>query len=113
MARGPAGTVGALIDGALVPVMPETMAGVACLVIAWVGGGKGDLRMSSSPPGLDSLEDALFIGYQERRGGRMLEEEEARVERAVTKEEKESGELRRESSNMYLSISSKNSSMPS
>ena len=43
----------------------------------------------------------------------MLEEEEVRVERAVTKEEEESGELRRESSNMYLSISSKNSSIPS
>ena len=40
-------------------------------------------------------------------------EEEVRVERAVTKEEEESEELRRESSNMYLSISSKNSSMPS
>ena len=43
----------------------------------------------------------------------MLEEEEVRVERAVTKEEEESGELWRESSNMYLSMSSKNSSMPS
>ena len=40
-------------------------------------------------------------------------EEEVRVDRAVTKEEEESGELRCESSNMYLSISSKNSSMPS
>ena len=40
-------------------------------------------------------------------------EEEVRVDRAVAKEEEESGELRRESSNMYLSISSKNSSMPS
>ena len=40
-------------------------------------------------------------------------EEEVRVERAVTKDEEESGELRRESSNMYLSISSKNSSIPS
>ena len=40
-------------------------------------------------------------------------EEEARVDRAVTKEEEESGELRRESSNMYLSMSSKNSSMSS
>ena len=40
-------------------------------------------------------------------------EEEVRVDRAVTKEEDESGELRRESSNMYLSMSSKNSSIPS
>ena len=40
-------------------------------------------------------------------------EEDARVDRAVTKEAEESGELRRESSNMYLSISSKNSSIPS
>ena len=42
----------------------------------------------------------------------MLEDEVVRVDRAVTKEE-ESGEFRRESSNMYLSISSKNSSIPS
>ena len=42
-----------------------------------------------------------------------LKEEVVWVERAVTKEEEESGELRRESSIMYLSISSKNSSMPS
>ena len=40
-------------------------------------------------------------------------EEEVRVDKAVTKEEEESGELRRESSNMYLSMSSKNSSIPS
>ena len=43
----------------------------------------------------------------------MLEDEVVRVDRAVTKEEDESGEFRRESSNMYQSISSKNSSMPS
>ena len=41
----------------------------------------------------------------------MLEDEVVRVDRAVTKEEDESGEFRRESSNMYRSISSKNSSM--
>ena len=40
-------------------------------------------------------------------------EDEVRVDNAVTKEEEESGELRCESSNMYLSISSKNSSIPS
>ena len=40
-------------------------------------------------------------------------EDEVRVDKAVTKEEEESGELRRESSNMYLSISSRNSSIPS
>ena len=40
-------------------------------------------------------------------------EEEVQVDRAVMKEEEESGELPRESSNMYLSISSRNSSMPS
>ena len=39
-------------------------------------------------------------------------EDDVRVDRAVTKEEEESGEFRRESSNMYLSISSKNSSIP-
>ena len=43
----------------------------------------------------------------------MLEDEVAWVDRAVMKEEEESGEFRRESSNMYRSISSKNSSMPS
>ena len=40
-------------------------------------------------------------------------EEEVRWDKAVTKEEEESGELRRKSSNMYLSISSKNLSIPS
>ena len=39
-------------------------------------------------------------------------EEEVRVDKAVTKEEEESGEFRCESSNMYLSMSSKNSSIP-
>ena len=43
----------------------------------------------------------------------MLEEEGFRVDKAVTKEEEELGEFRRESSNMYLSMSFKNSSMPS
>ena len=43
----------------------------------------------------------------------MLEDEVVQVDRAVTKEEEESGEFRRESSNMYLSMSSKNSSIPS
>ena len=42
----------------------------------------------------------------------MLEDEVVRVDRAVTKEEDKSEEFRRESSNMYRSISSKNSSMP-
>ena len=42
-----------------------------------------------------------------------MEDEVARVDRAVTKEEDESGEFRRESSNIYRSMSSKNSSMPS
>ena len=42
----------------------------------------------------------------------MILEDEVQVDRAVTKEEEESGELWRESSNMYLSISSKNSSIP-
>ena len=40
-------------------------------------------------------------------------EEEVRVDKAVMKEEEESGELQCKSSNMYLSISSKNSSIPS
>ena len=41
----------------------------------------------------------------------MLEEEVVRVDKAVTKEEEELGEFRRESSNMYLSMSSRNSSI--
>ena len=43
----------------------------------------------------------------------MLEDEVVWVDKAVMKEEEESGEFQRESSNMYLSISSKNSSIPS
>ena len=40
-------------------------------------------------------------------------EEVVWVDRAVTKEEEASGEFRRESSSIYLSTSSKNSSIPS
>ena len=43
MARGPAGTVGALIDRTLVPVVSEAVARVASLVVARVSGGEGDL----------------------------------------------------------------------
>ena len=43
----------------------------------------------------------------------MLEDDVVRVDKAVMKEEEESGEFRCESSNMYLSMSSRNSSMPS
>ena len=43
----------------------------------------------------------------------IFEEEVVWVERAVTKEEEELGEFWRESSNMYLSMSSKNSNIPS
>ena len=43
----------------------------------------------------------------------MFEDEVVWVERAVTKEEEEPGEFQRESSNMYLSMSSKNSNIPS
>ena len=70
MARGPAGTVGALVNGALISVVAKTMAGVACLMITWMGGRKGNLRVSAGPPGLYSLEDAFFIGHQGRRRGR-------------------------------------------
>ena len=68
VARGPARTVGALINWAFVPVMSEAMARVACLVIARMSGREGDLRVSSSPPGLYALEDAFFIRHQ--GGGR-------------------------------------------
>ena len=70
MAWGPASAVGALIDGTLITVMAKTMARVACLVVAGVGGRKGNLGMSSSPPGLDSLEDSFLVGYQGGGGGR-------------------------------------------
>ena len=42
-----------------------------------------------------------------------FEDEVVWVERAVTKEEEEPVEFRHESSNMYLSMSSKNSNIPS
>ena len=65
-------------------------------------GGQGDLVemfSSSDTKGEDEAE--------------MLEDEVVQVDRVVMKEEDESGEFRQESSNMYQSISSKNSSMPS
>ena len=61
MAGGPAGTVGALVDRALISVMAKTMARMTCLMITRVGGRERNLRMSSGPPGLNSLEDALLI----------------------------------------------------
>ena len=66
MTRGPAGAVGALVDGALVSIMPETVTGVARLVITWVGGREGDLRISSGPPRLYLLEDTFLVRYQGR-----------------------------------------------
>ena len=63
VARGSAGTVGTLVDGTLIPIMAKTMARVACLMITWVGGRKGNLRVASGPPGFDSLEDAFLIRY--------------------------------------------------
>ena len=43
MAGGPAGTVRALIDGALVPIMPKTMTRMASLVVTRVSGREGNL----------------------------------------------------------------------
>ena len=68
MARSPAGTVRALIDRTIVPVVPEAMTRVASLMVTRVSGGEGNLRMPSSPPGLYALEDAFFIRHQ--GGGR-------------------------------------------
>ena len=68
VAGSPAGTVGALVNRALVPIMPKAMAGVACLMVARVSGWERDLRVTSSPPRLYALKDAFFVRYQ--RGGR-------------------------------------------
>ena len=68
MARGPAGTVGALVDRTLVPVVSKAMARVAGLMVAWMSGGEGDLGVSSSPPRFYALKDAFFVRHQ--RGGR-------------------------------------------
>ena len=69
MARGPAGTVGALIDGALVPIVPKTMTGVACLVVTRVSGREGDLGVASSPPRFYSLKNAFFVRHEGGGGG--------------------------------------------
>ena len=52
---------GTLINGTLVPIMAQTMTGVTCLMIAGVSGRERDLRVTSSPPGFDSLKNAFFI----------------------------------------------------
>ena len=64
MTGGPAGTVVTLVDGALVPIMPKTMAGMTCLVIVRVGGWERDLGVASGPPRLYSLKDAFFVRHQ-------------------------------------------------
>ena len=43
MARGPAGAVGALIDGALVPIVPKMVTRMTSLVVTRVSGREGDL----------------------------------------------------------------------
>ena len=68
MAGGPAGTVGALVDQTLVPVVSKAMAGVASLMVTRMSGREGDLGVSSSPPRLYTLKDAFFVRHQ--RGGR-------------------------------------------
>ena len=68
MARGPAGTVGALVDRTLVPVVSKAMARVASLMVARMSGGERDLGVSSGPPRLYALKDAFFVRHQ--RGGR-------------------------------------------
>ena len=70
VAGGPAGTVGALVDRTLVPVVSEAMAGVASLMVARVSGQEGDLGVSSSPPRLYVLKDAFFVRHQRRGRGR-------------------------------------------
>ena len=68
VARGPAGTVGALVDRTLIPIMSKAMTRMTGLVITRMGGWKGDLRVTSGPPRLYSLEDTFFIRHQ--GGGR-------------------------------------------
>ena len=113
MARGPAGAGGTLINGALIPIVAQAVARVTCLVIAWMSRRKRNLGVASCPPGFNSLKNAFFVRYQGEDEAEILVEDMVWVDRVVTKEEEESGEFRRESSNMYLSISSKNSSIHS
>ena len=69
VAGGPAGTVGALVDRTLVPVVSKAMARVASLMVMWVSGRKGNLGVSSSPPRFYTLEDTFFVRYQGRGRG--------------------------------------------
>ena len=64
VARGPAGAMGTLVNGALVLIMPKTMAGVTGLMVSRMSGWEGDLRVASSPPGLYSLEDTFLVRHQ-------------------------------------------------
>ena len=43
MARGPAGAVGALINGTLIPIVPKTVTGMTSLMVARMGGWEGNL----------------------------------------------------------------------
>ena len=70
VARGPAGAVGTLVNRALVPIVPKMMAGMTGLVVSWMSGWEGNLRVTSSPPGLYSLEDTFLVRHQGGRGRR-------------------------------------------
>ena len=61
MTRRPAGARRALINGALIPIMTETMARVTCLIITRMSGGERNLGITSSPPEFNSLKNAFFI----------------------------------------------------
>ena len=63
----PRGARGALINGALVPVMAQMVTRVACLVVARMSRRERNLRVTSCPPRFDPLKNTFFIGHQ--RGG--------------------------------------------
>ena len=65
VARFPAEARGALVDGALVAIMAETMTRMTGLMVAGMGRWKRNLGITSGPPRLESLEDS----FRFRRNG--------------------------------------------
>ena len=61
--RRPAKARVTLVDRKLVPIMAQTMARVAGLMVAWMSGREGDLRVTSSPPRFNSFKNTFLVRY--------------------------------------------------
>jgi hypothetical protein len=99
--------MGALIEGAGGAVVSETVAVVAQVIVVGVVGWEGNHPMASSPHGFD-LEENLFLVRVKRRGRGETEWVDM-----VDSYSEDEGEQASANSQIYLSMSWRNSNLPS